>query len=118
MNNNIKLYLVRFDYKDNSGDSFYKFGITGHYDVLNRFHDAQYNQWNIKVICSAYGPRNEVELLEKTLQKLYPKNFWLTEKLSGVTEIVKLNSTQVSDAVNLIKQYESVWYKNRKAQHD
>lgn len=113
---NKKLYLVRFDYKDKSKPSFYKFGITSSYDVLDRFKNfGNYDQWNIKVICTAYGPAELVEAKEVELLSKYPKNFYLKEKIKGVTEIVKLTREQVNEAVATIKQLSNEWYKVRKS---
>lgn len=110
---NIKLYLVRFERKDNPKSCFYKFGITHHYNVIERFNDQSYSSWHIKPICSAYGPKQLVEQAEKELLNLFPKNFWLEEKLSGVTEIVKMSNEEVTKAKKIVENYRQEWYNNR-----
>lgn len=112
--NNIKIYLVQFIEKTSS-QSFYKIGITQDYDVENRFKrdPGQYELYDIRVICSAYGPKTEVEELEQSLLKKYPKNLWVENKFSGVTEIVKLSSGQLEDIINIIKTHREQWYKER-----
>jgi hypothetical protein len=117
----MKLYFVRFNYNDHRKDTepcFYKIGITKHYDVLERFNrkDGQYDCFDIKVICSAYGPESEVKEAEKELLSLYPKNFWLEEKISGVTEIVRLNKEQVTELKNRVLDYRSKWFNQRSAE--
>ena len=109
MNNNIKLYLVRFTDKGTS-DTFYKMGITSRYDVLERFDSDQYNNWDIKVMSSAYGPREEVERAEKVLLELYPKNLWIEQKISGVTEIARMSRQEFTECMALVKDYSAKWY--------
>lgn len=109
---NIKLYMVRFTDKA-SLKVFYKFGITQHYEVLDRFKDQQYDLWDIKVMASAYGPRPLVEEAEKFLLNKYPKNLWIEQKIDGVTEIVALSGEQIMEAINIIKQYRTQWYNIR-----
>lgn len=109
MTNNIKLYLVKFTNKQKY-EYFYKFGLTHHYDVLKRFDDPQYEPWDIKVMASAYGPRELVEKAEKELLNRYPKNLWIEQKISGVTEIVSMNKLEVVKAINMINQYSKDWY--------
>ena len=116
MTDNIKLYLVHFKNR-HSSESFYKIGITSKYDVLDRFKYDMYNDWNIKVVTSAYGPRDEVELAEQKLLKMFPKNLWIEQKISGVTEIVKLSSIQLEQCMKLIKGYSQQWYAMR-MQHE
>lgn len=109
---NIKLYMVRFEEK-NTKQVFYKFGITHHFDVLDRFKDDEYKPWNIKAMCSAYGPRHLVEEAERYLLQKYPKNLWIEQKISGVTEIVALSREQIVEAINIIKNYSNQWYSLR-----
>lgn len=113
MSDNIKLYFVQFKNKTTS-QIFYKFGITHHYDILKRFNDPQYDIWDIKVMASAYGPRNLVEQEEKHLLTKYPKNLWIEQKISGVTEIVNLSYNDVSNAIKHILNCRKLWFLGRK----
>lgn len=110
---NIKLYLVKFTDKSNK-QYFYKFGITHNYDVLKRFEDPEYDPWDVTVMVSAYGPRSLVETAEKNLLEKYPKNLWIEQKISGVTEIVVLSKRQLMEAILEIKTYGNEWYEQRK----
>ena len=112
MKDNIKLYLAQFKNKKTS-ENFYKIGITSKYDVLDRFKYDEYNGWNIRVMSSAYGPRDEVETAEQYLLKRFPKNLWIEQKISGVTEIVQLTSPQFQECMELINEYKHKWYKER-----
>ena len=112
MPGNIKIYIVEFNSKI-LADSFHKIGITHHFDVLDRFKGSQYDDWDIRVVCSAYGPRSEVEQLEKLLLIKYPKNIWIEKKISGVTEIVNFSSGQLDEVVGIIKTFKDKWYNER-----
>lgn len=106
--NNGKLYMVEFTNRVN-GDQFIKFGITKEYDVLNRFKGEEYHNWDIRVLASAYGTKTQVEQAEEWIQKKYPKNFWLKENISGVTEIVKLDKNARKKAIQEVRLFSSKW---------
>lgn len=88
-----KVYFAEFVAKD-TNDKFYKIGHTKYKDAMDRFRyePEQYNPWHIRIlstiICESV---HSAKILEKTLHLHYPKNFWLEEKIVGVTEIVKLD---------------------------
>ena len=105
---NGKIYLVEFTNKQN-GEHFLKFGITSNYDVLERFKTNDYNQWSIRPLASAYGTKEQVEEAERYFLKKYPKNFWLEEKIRGVTEIVKLDKSTRMTAIQEVRQLSSQW---------
>lgn len=119
-----KLYAVEFMDK-RSDNTFIKIGWTKEYDVLDRFssktmvkygHSSDhYDNFNIKVLATAYTDSyDQVKEAEELLLKKYPKNFWLEEKISGVTEIVKLDSKKRYQLIQDVLEYRSVWYKQRK----
>lgn len=119
-----KLYAVEFtDKRDNN--TFVKIGWTKEYDVMDRFSSKtmlkyghksnHYDNFNIKVLASAYtSDYNEVQEAEEHLLKKYPKNFWLEEKISGVTEIVKLDPKKRYELIQDVLKFRSLWFKQRK----
>lgn len=110
---NLKLYLVRFSEKSSSRRVFYKFGVTRHYDVMERFLSEEYNDWCIDVVCSAYGPGGLVKRSERYLLDKYSKNLWIDKPISGVTEIVFLSRDEVIKATKLILHLREEWYNMR-----
>lgn len=103
-----KVYLAEFTNKK-TGDKFLKFGVTSKYDAADRFRDPEYNPWNIRILASAYGTKQQVEEVEQQFHKKYPKNFWLKEKIRGVTEIVKLDRGTRMQAIQEICQLSLMW---------
>lgn len=109
----LKLYLAEFTDKV-SGDTFLKIGYTGYKDAADRFRyePDQYTKWNIRILCTAYHPAREIiEQTEEYLKRKYPKNFWLPEKIVGVTEIVKLDKQTRYQAIQEIRQLNEQWKK-------
>ena len=113
---NIKAYLVRFINKE-TGEMFFKFGVTGKYDAAERFTDEEYYPWYIKIMTTAYGPTLEVLELEQEMLRKYPKNFYLHEKIKGVTEIFKVEREKENKMVDEVKTYfakkGTEWYTQR-----
>jgi hypothetical protein len=112
----MKVYLVEFTHKETK-KKFYKFGMTKYGDVMKRFSreesisfgrdEKQYDDFDIRVIASAWNTFEQVEQQEKFLLKKFPKNFIVEEylgtpnkkyKFSGVTECVVLDSEQLAEA--------------------
>jgi hypothetical protein len=118
-NKNIKAYLARFINKT-TGERFFKFGVTGIYDALERFSYEEYYPWHIRIMASAYGPTLEVLELEQEMLQKYPKNFYLPEKIKGVTEIFKVERENENKMVGEVKTYfakkGTEWYTKRR--HD
>jgi hypothetical protein len=119
-----KLYAVEFKEKK-TGNSFVKIGWTKEYDVMDRFsaktmlkygHEPDhYDRYEIKVLASAYTTSyDQVKEAEEKMLKKYPKNFWLEEKISGVTEIVKLDDKKRYQLIGDILNYRAEWFKQRK----
>ncbi len=94
-----KVYLAEFKNKSD-GTIFYKIGYTSFKDALNRFKfdPEQYEAWNIRIISTIIcNSIVTAKLVEKILLLYNPKNFWLNEKIKGVTEIVQLPREQYLD---------------------
>ena len=123
----MKIYLVEFTNKQTQ-KKFYKFGITKYGDVMKRFSieesvrfnndPNQYEDFNIRVLASAWNDYDEVYEQEKILLNMFPKNIWLEEylgtpeknyKFSGVTEIVRMDSATVQRARDYIYNLRKDW---------
>lgn len=123
----MKVYFVEFTHKE-TGKKFYKFGITKYGDVMKRFSveesikfgndPGQYDDFDIRVIASAWNDYAHVVEQEKILLKRYPKNIWVEEyvgvtdktyKFSGVTECVSLTSEQVTEARKYMYNLREDW---------
>ena len=111
---NRKLYLARFRHTE-SGDQFYKIGQCYQYDADERFlfDPDQYNNYTIKIMASAWGPADAVDIWEQKLLDIKPKDFWIKEKFSGVTELRRYNREELSDIFNTFKRLSSEWYEQR-----
>jgi len=123
----MKIYLVEFTHKQTQ-KKFYKFGITKYGDVMKRFskeesirfdnNPNQYEDFDIRVLASAWNDYDEVYEQEKILLNMFPKNIWLEEylgtpeknyKFSGVTEIVRMDSATVKRARDYIYNLRKEW---------
>ncbi len=113
MSGNAKVYLVEFRDKNTHEIVFHKFGHTHHYDAMKRFDYDEYGKWDIRVLKSVYGPEKEVQAIEETLKALYPKNISIPEKISGVTEIVLLNISDVSRIIKAMSKLSIIYQKRR-----
>ena len=111
---NRKLYLARFTHKESS-DQFYKIGQCYNYDAEARFlfDPDQYDNYNIKIMASAWGPADEVDLWEQKLLGTKKKDFWIKKKFSGVTEIRQFTWVEIGHIVGKLKQLSNEWYKLR-----
>jgi hypothetical protein len=115
---NGKMYFARFTNKKTKQVEFYKFGHTRSYDALDRFkHEPeQYEPWDIKIMATVYGPIEEMIGIEETFKAIYPKNLWIEEKISGVTETVVLNKDQINNIIEALKRLNNkYWQKREKA---
>lgn len=119
-----KLYAVEFTDKE-TNNTFVKIGWTKEYDVMDRFssktmlkygHEPNhYSKFNIRVLATAYtASYDQVKEAEEVMLRKYPKNFWLEEKISGVTEIVKLDPKKRHELIQDILEYRNEWFKQRK----
>lgn len=119
-----KLYVVEFKHKEKDL-SFLKIGYTREYDVMERFSPKtssrygndpkQYDAYNIRVLASAYTSNyNQVLEAEETLKSKYPKNLWIKEKFSGVTEIVQLDQSDRRQLIEDVLRYRGEWADERR----
>ena len=122
-----KLYLVNFKYK---GKKYFKAGITGKGDVMDRFKYAiqKHRLEDFKIMKSSWF-RTEQEAstaedkLFATIIALFPENNhvkngkhyfhneWIEEKLNGITEIRKYNHKEVQTAFKFIAENGVRYYK-------
>lgn len=106
------LYFVAFyDNPDSPVPQFYKFGQCAEEDARLRFkHEPeQYKKWKIKVIACARGTQSQVDSAERVLMSKFPKNLFVNQKFSGITEIVKLNKTDEQRVLNAFKKINRAW---------
>jgi len=123
-----KLYLVNFKYK---GKKYFKAGITGKGDVMDRFKYAiqKHRLEDFKIMKSSwFKTEQEAEKAEsnlfETIMTLFPENNyvdkngnhyfhneWLNEKLNGITEIRKYNHKEVQTAFQFIAENGVRYYK-------
>lgn len=84
----------------------YKFGYTGQSDVKKRFKKEGYN---VDVIFSWWLPFDMAYLGEQLILSILKKDFYLTEKLGGITEMRKFSNNEksyiTSSLYNLKKDY-------------
>jgi hypothetical protein len=115
-----KMYFARFTNKDTGEIEFYKFGHTSSYDAMDRFtyEPEQYSKWEIKIMKTVYGPLEEMKGVEQAFRVFYPKNIWVEEKISGVTEIVTLNSAQVDRIIKAMDGLSAYYYNKRMKDKD
>ena len=123
----MKIYLVEFTHKQTQ-KKFFKFGMNKYGDVMKRFskeesirfdnNPNQYEDFNIRVLASAWNSYEEVFKQEKILLSMFPKNIWLEEylgtpeknyKFSGVTEIVRMDNATVKRARDYIYNLRKEW---------
>jgi len=107
VNGTCKVYLAEFKSKKNK-DTFYKIGYTTYKDAMDRFKTkgAMYDSWDIRILSTIYC--NDVrmaKLVEYILLKTYPKNFWLEEKISGVTEVFKIDRKNYLELLKNFREY-------------
>ena len=87
-----KAYFAEF-VDTTTGSRHNKFGHTGHNDAQKRLNriTEEYPHFTARVLASVYHHDLEKVIeIEERYKSKYPKNFWLKEKLSGITECVKL----------------------------
>lgn len=124
-----KLYLVNFEYK---GKKYFKAGVTGKTDVMDRFKYAiqKYSLEKFKPMKSSWflteaEAVNAEQNLFETIKTLYPENNyvdkngehyfhneWFKEKLNGITEIRKYNHKEVQTAFQFIAENGARYYKD------
>jgi len=75
----------------------YKFGVTGKVNVEDRFKDCNYN---IDVKWSWYLPEDTAYLAESLMLAVIEKDFFLEEKLDGITEMRVLNEKEAKRVIS------------------
>lgn len=110
-----KMYFARFTNIETDNVDFYKFGHTSSWDAADRFKHSpeQYSKWDIKIMKTIAGPIDEMKGIEEAFKAFYPKNLWLEEKISGVTEIVTLTREQVNEIINKMEVLGTKYYQKR-----
>jgi len=111
---NRKIYFARFTDK-RDGEVFYKIGQCYQYDAIERFKvkPEQYENYNIKIMASAWGPADEVDVQEQELLEVKKKDFWIEGKFSGITEVRKFNRNEIGYIIKRLQQLNSDWYVKR-----
>lgn len=118
-----KVYLVEMTHKE-TGNRFQKIGWCAAYDVTSRFSaetsrkygrpEDQYGAYTIRVLASAYSPSiQEVKDAEATLKTWYPKNIFIEDTFSGITEIVSLDPDQRESLITTIRLLGKEWLRQR-----
>lgn len=101
-----KLYFGEFEHNQ-TGEIFQKFGHTGHNDAMIRLNriTEEYPVLNARVLAGAYHhDLAKVQGAEMAFQAMFPKNFWLDEKISGITECVKLDQETRNRVIKAIME--------------
>lgn len=96
-----KVYLAEFTNKE-TNQTFQKFGHTKFSDAQIRLNYIvkDHPKYTAKVLASAYHDDISVcQGAEMSFHTMYPKNFWIEEKLSGITECVILNEVDRRNAI-------------------
>lgn len=124
-----KLYLVNFKYK---GKKYFKPGITGKGDVMDRFRYAiqKHRLEDFKIMKSSwFMTEQEAKDAEQSLflviKTLFPENNyvdkngkhffhneWFEEQLNGITEIRKYNHKEVQAAYKFLSENGARYYKD------
>ena len=100
-----KVYLAEFK-NVTSNDVFYKVGYTAYKDAADRFRyeSDQYKKWNIRILSTIIcNSTFTAKMIEKIFHLHYPKNFWLEEKIVGVTEIFKVDREKYLDLLRIFR---------------
>ena len=113
---NRKLYLARFKRKHDQL-TFYKVGQCWQYDASERFlfDNKQYDEYDIKIMTSAWGPAGEVEEWEERFLRIKKKDFWLKGKFSGITEIRQFDQSELTYLFAQFKRLSNLWYESRQS---
>ena len=99
-----KMYFAEFTDTE-TGKVFQKFGHTREKDVMVRLNRIieEYPKFTARVLAAVYHHNVEYcQGVEETFKLLYPKNFWLEEKISGITECVVLDYDIRNDLIKKI----------------
>jgi hypothetical protein len=113
-----KVYLAEFKNK-NDDQTFYKVGYTQYKDAADRFNREGYENWNIRILSTILvNSKFTAQMLEKLFHLTHPKNVWVDEKFSGVTEIVQLERPHYLQLLNTFRTMNAVSKKLLNEQRD
>ena len=104
--NMARTYFAEFRNIEND-KLFYKFGHTSFKDAQQRLNEIlkDTTTYKARILVSAYHHNIEkCKEFEEELKVKYPKNFWLEEKLSGVTECLLVDFKTRQEIIGIIKQ--------------
>ena len=99
-----KFYFAEFTNTE-SGKVFQKFGHTGYNDGQKRLDriTEEYPKFKARVLAAAYHHDiYKCQGAEEAFQAMYPKNFWLEEKISGITECVILDPNSRKEIIDAV----------------
>lgn len=99
-----KFYFAEFTNTE-TGKTFQKFGHTSYNDAQKRLDRIieEFPKFSARVLAAAY--HNDIakcQGAEMAFQCMYPKNFWLNEKISGITECVVLEYDKRMEIIDAI----------------
>lgn len=101
-----KMYFAEFTNTE-TNECFQKFGHTSYNDAQIRLDriTEEYPRYKARVLAAAYhNDITKCQGAEMAFQAMYPKNFWLEEKLSGITECVKLDTETRNQVINTVRR--------------
>ena len=101
-----RMYFAEFT-DTSTGKIFYKFGHTSFKDAQDRLDriTEEFPKFKARVLASAFHfERVKAQGAEEAFQAMYPKNFWLDEKISGITECVELTSDEKSTIIQAVRR--------------
>ena len=90
-----------------TGKAFQKFGHTGYNDAQKRLDriTEEYPNYKARVLAAAYHHDiAKCQGAEMAFQVMFPKNFWLEEKLSGITECVILEYGTRNEVIQTVRK--------------
>jgi len=100
------MYFAEFTDTE-TGKIFYKFGHTSFTDAQIRldYITNEFPKFKARVLAGAYHHDiAKCQGAEMAFQVLYPKNFWLEEKISGITECVELESETKKKVIQAVRK--------------
>lgn len=101
-----KMYFAEFT-DTTTGKVFQKFGHTGFNDAQIRLNyiTQEYPKFKARVLAAVYNHSIEkCQEIEEAFKAKYPKNFWLEEKISGITECVSLDYNTRANIISKLRK--------------
>lgn len=100
-----KMYFAEFT-DTTTGKTFQKFGHTSFNDAMKRLNyiTEEHPNFKARVLAAVYHHDvNFCKGVEETFKAIYPKNFWLEEKISGITECVVLEYNVRNNIIDILR---------------